>query len=442
MRKVVVFLLCLGTLLSLTACGNSDAPATTTAGKDYSAFSGIVADPNTWLEEFEALPIANENMTTDELRQLAVDAFRADLSFQWTPNKDVSYTYIYGGEDAPVNLPVGMAYSGLCYAAGLERGDCSSGNIHKLLYYYDRETGVLDVEAMGDKLIGIITSACSYGAMQGWNRVSNSHGLNNMKTYNMYDSNIVPVGPYTYEPYVYDYNFESKIASAQIIAFNGEQTMFESYAQMQPADGLYTSPQWHVVMCSGAPVVVRNSDGSINPDESYITLCGQGNDGTHLSEKLITKQENGVDLCKLGSVDYKQTFRQILDSGYIPFTIPEFVGKDPVEPGDAWLGNQLSRIENGTQMTVAEIFTKQVHANYNPCNVIVIVKDPAGNELVSYDPGLMTNPRSSCRTVSLMGGLDEQKLSPYADGKNTIHICVKLSNGELIDAFNTTLKTD
>lgn len=439
MKKVLAFLSCLAMMLSLFGCSDgNETPIITTKGKDFSQFAGIVADPTTWLEEFEALPIANENMTTDELRQLAVDAFRADLSFQWTPSKAVVYTYQSGNEGAPVELPVGMAYSGLCYAAGKYK--FTAGNIYKLLYYYDRETGVVDIDAMGDNFLGIITSACSSGAMQGWNRVSNSHGLSRMESYNMFDSNIIPVGDYTYEPYIYDYNFESKDATTKIVEYNGEQTMLESYAQMLPGDGLYTSPGWHVVMCSKAPVVVRNPDGTINAKESYITLCGQGNDGTHLSPYRIMKQENGVDLVQLGSVDYTQTFEKLLKSCNIPFTMPEFVGEDPVEPGKAWIGSQTAGVESGTPLTVAEISNMQAHGNYNICNLIIKVTDPAGNELISYDPSLPTLPHEF--SINLMGGFNLDKLTPYADGKNTLHIYVQLANGELLEAFNTVLIID
>lgn len=434
MKRVTIIFLCLCLALSMIACQNNT-PAATTETKDYSQFAGIVADPTGWVEEFEALPIANENMTVDELRQLAVDAFRADLTFRWTPNQPVIYTYSMGD----VNLPIGMAYSGLCYATGVS--GATVGNIYKALPYYDRETGTLDIEAMGDKFLGIISSACSYGAMQGWNRVSNSHGIGGMQTYNQYDSNIIPVGPYTYETYNYNHNFNTKTASREIIEFNGAQVMYESYAQTLPGDGLYTSPGWHVVMCSKAPVVVRNPDGSINPTKSYITLCGQGNDGTHLHPKLIIKQENGVDLCQLGSVDYKQTFAKLLLSGYIPFTIPEFVGEDPVEAGEVWLGSQASKMENGQDITAEDLFNKKLGGNYVICNIEVSVKDPEGNVLLNYDPSVATTPRGF-ELPNMKEGYQEEKLAPFANGKNTIHIYARLANGELLEAFNTVLKMD
>ena len=102
-----------------------------------------------------ALPVANENMTEDELRQLAVDAFAANMTFQWTPNKAITYDYKLTGNVHQVNLEPGIAYSGLAYATGK-----SSGMVYKILKYYDLETGVLDVEAMDpNKVMSIITSA-------------------------------------------------------------------------------------------------------------------------------------------------------------------------------------------------------------------------------------------------------------------------------------------
>ena len=93
MKRFIAIVLCFVTALSFAACGNKGEEYPTEATKDYSEFAGIVADPTTWLENFEKLPIANENMTEDELRQLCVDAFKANLSFYWTPNKPITYTY-------------------------------------------------------------------------------------------------------------------------------------------------------------------------------------------------------------------------------------------------------------------------------------------------------------------------------------------------------------
>ena len=437
MKRWIAVILCLLSVFSLAACGNdSSSTPEPTEKKDYSKYAGIVADPVTWVEEFEKLPIANANMTTDELRQLACDAFKANLTFQWTPNKDIQYTYELLDKYTDVYLPTGKAYSGFAYATGVE--GATSGTIYKALYYYDRETGVLDVEAMGDNALNAITSACSAGAMQGWNRVSNSHGLSTMGSYTQYKSNIVPVGPYTYEVIDYKSKFNSRTSTTEIIEKNGVQTMFESYGCMLPADGLYSAPSWHVMMCCSKAEVVRNSDGTINGDASYIYLHEQGAKGTNRADEYTKMQDNGVGIQMMGTVDRKVTFQKLLDSGYIPFTLKEFLGEDPVEPGEAWIGTQTAPVENGTAMTLKELVTKSAFGNYVPCYLEFVVKTPDGTDLVRYNPGLSTQPWDY--EVPLMGLLDVERLSPYANGKNTIHIYMQLANGEYLEAFNTVLK--
>ena len=187
MKKVLVLLLCAALTLGIFAGCNqapeaTEPPVETEPKKDYSAYAGIVADTKTWYDELMNLPIANENMTEDELRQLCVDAFRLNMTIPWTPNEEVAYTYELLDRYSDVRLPLGLAYSGLCYATGIKNATC--GNAWKMLPYYDVQTGVLDVEAIGDEnILNIISSACSYGAQQGWNRVSNSHGLQDMGSY-------------------------------------------------------------------------------------------------------------------------------------------------------------------------------------------------------------------------------------------------------------------
>ncbi len=443
MKKLICLILAVCTVFLMTACaGGNQQPTTEATEATPSPYAGIVADTKTWYEEFTSIPVANSSMTTDELRQICVDRFRTNLSFTWTPNQAISYNYDKSADKKiEISLPTGVAYSGLAYSSNSNGVNVANGNVYKMLSYYDKETGVLDIAAMGEKYLHIISSACSHGAMQAWNSVSNSHNLGNMDTYTIFDSDIVLVGPYTYEPYVYDHNFgkPEHDATTKILEHNGMQTMFESYAAMLPADGLYSSPSWHVMMCSVAPVVERTADGAIDPGRSYLHVCEQDSYGTQGQAQTST-QSNGIKMQPLGTIDKKYTFMELYEKGYIPFTIKEFIGEDPVEAGEARVGDKASGMENGTDITASEIFQKQAVSNYNICNVVVKVKDSSGNELVSYDPAYMTTPRTGCYALNLAEGFDEAKLSPYANGENTIHICVQLATGELIDAFNTVLK--
>ena len=438
MRKIICLLVVL--LLLLTACAQPrqqllDLRPVEIEKKDYSQYQGIVMDTKAWYEEFNNLPIANENMTQEELRQLCADAFRLNMTMPWTPNQNIEYTYTLLGNSHDVSLPEGFAYSGLCYATGIE--NATYGNAWKMLLYWDPETGTLDVAAMGSNALNIISSACSYGAMQGWNRVSNSHGLKEMNSYSMYESNIVPVGPYAYEPFTYGYNFRSRSASNEIIEANGADTIYESYALTDIADGVFSSSAYHVMMISQKPVVVRGADGGIDPQKSYVHVHEQGGLGSRTDDTQFL-QENGKIMRPLGTVHKKYTFEKLLQKGYIPFTLKEFIGEDPVEPGKAWLGTSTDPIENGKDMQAGDIFSYTLNANYNVCGIKVEVKSPDGKVLVSYRPFVATQPKTLY--VRITGGLNKELVEPYANGKNTIHIYAQLSNGEMVEAFSTLMK--
>ena len=437
MKKVITLLLCAALSLSVFA-GCNTAPAETepvvetTPKKDYSAYAGIVADPKSWYDELMALPIANENMTEQELRQLCVDAFRLNMSFTWTPTIDVNYTYTLLERTSTYYLPKGIAYSGLCYASGFERG-----TIWKVLKYYDQETGALDIEAMGENFLHVISSACSRGCQWGWNRVCNSSELSWMTTYERGQCNIVLVGPYTYEPSKYSFNHGD--GTKQIIKENGNDVMYESYACMKMADGLYSSSSYHVMMCAEDPVIVRWPSGTINSDQSYVIVHEQDAKGSS-SDALNYTQDNGVTLRPLGGVSHKYTFTDLLNKGYVPFTLKELIGEDPVEPGKAWIGNEFTAVENGRDMTLDEICNKTLFGNYALCTMEFQVKNPDGKVLASYDPCIETYPSDYDTPMRHM--LEAISFDSYANGSNTIHIYVRLSNGELLEAFNTILKVE
>lgn len=433
MKKLIALLLALLTVFSLFGCGAKEAEPTAAVEqkRDYSAFANIVADPKTWYDELMALPIANENMTEDELRQLCVDAMRANLTFVWTPTMDINYSFTLLERTSEVSLPARkMAYSGMFYCNNNARG-----NVWKALQYYDIETGAMDIEAMGGQLLGVLSSACARGCEWGWARVANSTGLETMTSYNQYNSNIALVGSYKYG--IGKYSFGSGSGTKDIIKDNGESVILDSYAVMKPADGVYSSSSYHVMMVASAPVIVKDKDGNIDPKESYVLVLEQDAVGSK-TDKQDTLQSNGVTLRGLGGVDNKYTFQDLLDKGYLPFTIKELIGQEPVEAGEAYIGQQNQPLENGTDMVLHDVLAKTLFANYAICTVETQIKNPDGEVLAKQRYDHQTTPFTF--HASIASGDFEEVAAPYANGKNTVHVYVRMANGELIEAFTTLLK--
>ena len=213
--------------------------------------------------------------------------------------------------------------------------------------------------------------------------------------------------------------------------------MCQSYAAMKMADGLYSSSSYHVIMAAANPVVVTDANGVIDPEQSYILILEQDAVGSK-TEKKNYQQENGVTMRPLGTVDNKYTFADLLDKGYVPFAIPELVGRDPVEAGEAWIGGPNQKEENGADLTIGQVMDKTLMTNYAICTIEAQVQDPEGKVLLSGKYQTVTTPFTY--SASLGNGDFEDAAAKLADGKNTVHIFVRMSNGELKEAFKTILK--
>ena len=125
-----------------------------------------------------------------------------------------------------------------------------------------------------------------------------------------------------------------------IIRDNGEDVILRSYAVMKMADGVYSSSSYHVMMVADAPVIVYDESGNIDAEASYVLVLEQDAVGSK-TEKKNYEQENGVVMRPLGGVDNKYTFRDLLNKGYIPFTIKELIGQEPVEDGEAYIQHAM-----------------------------------------------------------------------------------------------------
>jgi len=376
-----------------------------------------VEDPLT-PEKLAAIPIANSSMTIDELRQICIDYFRLQLSFTFVPSQD--YHYMPKSSSSEHTLKEGILFGGLPYVSQ------GSGNLYRVLEYYDVETGILDMSDFLECDARYFGNACSGGAYTGWNRVVNSAEYT--VTYEMTQANgFIPVGPYTYDENLETIGEkEGDYSSKEIVAENGQQTMYESYALTHKADGL-VNPD-HVIMIVEEPVIVRNNDGTINGEKSYIVCCEQ------ILRKRIDKykrvQSDGTEYYADGGIDVQFTFAKLFETSYIPFTFAEFLGIDPVEEATCALD-----ITSPT-VTLSKLSAATVVSNYSISDIFVVIRDAEGKQLFES----VSRKSDFYEEESLLVGvIKRDKMQQYANGNNTIEISCQLYNGQKLVAYTGTL---
>ena len=109
-------------------------------------------------KSIDALGIANSNMSSQELRELCLNYFKLQLSFLWTPSKNVEcypngspslygkYMQQYAGQEtAEFDTNAGKALLEGTIYGGIPYQNVSTGNVYRWLEYYDESTGTMDL---------------------------------------------------------------------------------------------------------------------------------------------------------------------------------------------------------------------------------------------------------------------------------------------------------
>lgn len=365
-------------------------------------------------------------LSTTQARQLCVDFFRYAKTATWIP--DTSINYIKNAKGNKDSMYQGTAYGGLPYVGN------ASGNIYRLMDYLNESTGKVNMADALKLTGGELTTTdlryfgnqCANGAYVGWGRVINSvtkHHTAAMTKANGY----IPVGPYTYDTSISSWNDKDGYRTTEIAEQNGQQVMFESYAQMKIADGMvnYTTAG-HVIMCSSVPVVVKNADGTINGDESYTTIIDQAQkwvDGTDDAGKAY-QYKSGVDS--------KVSFTQLYNSGYLPYTFGEFLGTNAIEKSSTSIN------VSGASVTAKALFKATVTGNYGITDAYVIVTDANGKEVYKHAVrnstawGLTLSMAASGSKVDSWGTLP-------TEGNYNVKVVVQLCTGERPTLYTGTL---
>ena len=379
-------------------------------------------------ENINSFAIKSSDMSVEQLRTLCVDFFRYAKTALWTPSQTIDYIRNKNGtEDTMIG---GQLYGGLPYVGN------ANGNIYRLLDYMG-ENGVVNMEDMlGGETVFTDTAQlryfgnqCAHGATVGWARVINS--TTKFVTASMTTGNgYIPIGPYTYDTAkIKSFNDKDGYRTTDIVKANGQQVMFQSYAQLKKADGLvYYTTAGHVIMAAtDAHVEYIQGTDLIDGSGSYIYII----DMAQRWESYTTA--DGRDYQIKNSVDAKVTFAQLFNNNYLPFTFAEFLGTDPIEDTTATFS------VTGATTTLDQLFKGKVTSNYAITDAYIILYDSEGDQVYKHAVrnksawGKTLDMAKTGENVDFWGNLN------VLQGTYTVKVEVQLGTGERPTVYTGTL---
>ncbi len=383
-----------------------------------------VPDTLTW-EDIDAIPVATNDMTEEQLRQICVDFMRLQTKVFWRPSHDVKNNLVTDGlyED----LLTTNVYQSLPYKGG------HHASLYGFMHFYDEKTGILDLSG-GEATMKLISNQCSSSVSWAWNRI----GIHHEYTQNSTVANgCLRVGPYTYDDSITEFTTENN--TYDICQENGRQIMYQSYAAMEPGDGLvqHRNGSGHNMMASGKPVVVKNADGTIDDKNSYVPI---------LDKQAIRIQQtapNGDAYLDQGFLDTKVYFNQLFAGSYLPFTFAELNKQTPVEKSKIELKNDQDNptetYQNGKTITKERLTEACMFSNYGISDFTITVKDADGAVVLekwcaAYGP---LHVREKVALKVHFTAADYKGLP--AGRNNTVEIVARLGSGELVTVFSGKL---
>ena len=417
--------------------------------------AGYINEKLTW-DAINAFPIKTADMTVDEMRQLCVDFMYFTKTYLWTP--DQSIDYIKNASGTKDTMTEGTIYGGLPYVG------VASGNPYRMMDYID-DAGILDMQkalpALGTKDILTMAdlkyfgSQCSESVYWGWGRVMNSAKY-------MWTSSVVPKNGFVLlGDIAMDETIKSWSAAYNtdlVCEANGEQVMYAAYAQAKKADGMvyYVEASdgdgaGHLVMIYADAVVVYNTDGTINGDESYLYIIDQGQRWEEATS------DSGDIYQRKHSINYQYTFAQLYSTGYIPFTFKEFLGTDPIEETEVSLVKGSTTLaggviaEDGSFQTTAtaesltwkNLFASQITSNYGIVDAYIIVRDNKGNELYKHAVRTGTAGNKALSLLESGASVTTWVTQKLVSGKTyNAEIVVQLATGERPTVWSGQLTMD
>lgn len=445
MKRVIAAILLAALTLGLCACADkatADPTGTTASTADGLDSAQSATQPTeediVWPEELYTvnnpmqypLYTFDHEPTVDELRQTAVQAMHDMLSIEWCTPEFIAYQKTGPVSGKKFSHVPGVTFAGLPYTNG-------DSAIYSWFEYYDQETGMLYFDGSGSEFNDTLGNTCTGSIMWAWATVCDSIG-GNFTNYQMTPKwGCYPVGDFIIPSGINSY---LDYSTEQICEDNGREKILECYALCRAADGLSSSPENHGMMVIEDAYVVRNEDGSINAEESYLMIQDQ-RAGTG---QLFYEQEvDGQIQYFSGRTAYKYTFERLYSEWYIPVTPAEFMEdrNDPYAEATVTVSDAKTEINS-----VEDLLVGTLKSNYPMCILKVNVTDEAGSTTMGARVMLdKTDVRSGLArdyNLSYLRSVWEENgiMETLESGKTyTVTLDVTVSTGEILTLGQVTV---
>lgn len=320
MTRILSFLLAVLLLLGLMGCGENPAETTQQTQQTTQA-----TEPT----EKELTP---EEKILAERRDTVEQYMRDMATVRW--KSDVDITYTLGVSSGTLHIKAGRIYQGLPYSFAASTtdsflefaGEPDENGVYTISgLQADALSGGGEVLAWNEYKNARIGNACSSAVMLAWSQVSDTvTATGNTQMYPQYG--ILPVGDYKLEV-----EGEKLSNTLEVIAKNGKEKMYESYAQLQKGDAVIrVSKGDHSCLVTDVEVFY-NEDGSVNPTKSRFHMLEQTR---NLMRAQALDDEINDEVYPIYRVDTAYTFSMAVSQGYIPVTIKELqdASYTPAEP--------------------------------------------------------------------------------------------------------------
>jgi len=303
----------------------------------------------------------------EKLRQRVVDEMNAMGLVEWRLHKDLAHSCTCSLGTCHGIYNTTETYVGIPY-------NHKGGSLSRMYYIMDDEGYIKDWAYDLDAYDGFdmyMGNDCSTALAHAWWTVSNTTDFSRC-TYEVPQRVTEPnvgtgldhSGCYPVGNYAIDFTLTGKKYTDQHLAATGEQGMYEAYACIRKGDGYVYMIEagGHTRMAVADAVVVRDQQGLINPNYSFVMSTEQGS----------TTRVEGVESTTQSTwkVNYKYTFANLYYDWAIPVTCIELMTGEMDTPEC----EMIDGVEGYYGM-----FNGTVKGNFYLDSVDLEVKDSKGN---------------------------------------------------------------